>query len=420
MATVIHQTSQGPTSVAASTTLYINLAANARLSGTVTAETNLQTTYRSAGTLSNLYINILTNDRAASTLRTRVNVGNGNMNVSITGSTTGKFEDTVNTDSVTAADEWNYSLATGAGGTVFTFSTVMTLFAATTNTVSRIGASLETSYTTASTTFIGPLAGDLQLVASAADSLNGVTYRTAGSLANLFINIKNNARTTTSTLRSRVNSANGNLVISILSGVTGFLEDTVNSDTLSSGNLINYSLTTGTGTESMSVAGVSADFTTTNNQAMYTAASGAGQVVNAGVTTYAHLSGSLRFNTTESNMILETNLAFTASLLQCNISANTIVLDSTLTLRKNSGPGNQVVTITALTTGIFQDIVNTDSIVATDTLDYEVVTPSTLTSITIRSISLLGDSTVASAISLNRIERKMPRGVLRGVSRGTI
>lgn len=401
MAKIIYQTAGGTISIAASTTLYAALTANCRISGSVLTETFLQTTYRSAGVLSNLYVNILTNDRAASTLRTRKGAANGSMLASITGSTTGKFEDTVNTDTVTAADKWNYSLTTGAGGTVFTFNCIMSLFAATTNTVTRVGGFMEDTRSTASTTFVGPLDGDLQSVASGADTLNGVTYRTAGTLKNLFINIEVNSRTTTSTLRSRKNSANGNLSISINSAVTGVLEDTTNSDTVASGDLIAYSLTLGTGSENLSTDTLSADFSTTNSQGMYNACSGNGQTINAGVTTYTVFSGSLRFNTTESNMILESNLAFVSSLLQCNISANTIALDSTLRLRKNSANANQVVTITALTTGIFQDTVNTDTITAADTLNHQIITPSTATSLTIRSISTLGDSTVtASAVGI--------------------
>ena len=395
MATVLNQIGNPTSSIAASTTNFYGIVANSRFSATT--EANITTIWRTGGTLSNLYINILTNDRAASTFRTRKATANANLVVSITGSTTGKFEDTSNTDTVTAGDDWHVSLATGAGGTVFTVKIISVLFSATTNTVSMIGGAASTSVATASATNPGPLYAGGAYTAGATDANVGITLRTAGTGKNLFVYVGSNARTTTSTFRSRVNSGFGNLTLDVAGGTTGSFQDIANSDVLASGNLINYSLTTGTGTESISYRTVAIDFETTNGNSQFVVGANSGLSQSAGVTTYYAIAGALVADTTEANQVAETNLAFTASLLQCNISANTIVLDSTLTLRKNSGAANQTVTITALTTGIFQDTTNTDSILASDTLDYEIVTPSTLTAITIRSISLLGDSTVASA-----------------------
>lgn len=393
MATVIHQQADSE-SIAASNTTYPVLLGNYSLFRSAN-EAGANTVWRSAGVLSNLYINILTNDRAASTFRTRKGTANANLVVSITGSTTGKFEDTSNTDTVAAGDNWHASIVTGAGGTVFTYNVNSVLFAATTNTVHKIGCGF-TDISLASTTEFSPFYGR-SVTPQAADSNVGMTMRTAGTLAKLGAQVGVNSRTTTSTFRSRVNNGFGAQTISIAGGTTGNVEDTTNSDTIASGDLINWSMTTGTGTEILSTNSTHVEFTTTNSLQQYVVGIAVGLAQAAGVTTYYPFAGRLLTSTTESNMVAETNLAFTASLLQCNISANTIVLDSTLTLRKNSGVANQTVTITALTTGIFQDTTNTDTIVASDTLDYEVVTPSTLTAITIRSISLLGDSTVASA-----------------------
>lgn len=402
MANTIHQCFATVVDQGASSTLYHPIACGSRFNPDTVTESKAAHTWRSGGVFSNLYINVTVNDRGTSTLRTRKATANANLAVSVTASTTGKFEDTTNTDAVTAGDNWHLSLVTGAGGTSFQYRTFMVLFAATTNTVSRVGADGNNSVSTASSTQTAPLAGDGNHTAGGTDSVMGVTYRTAGTLSNLHTNINTNARTTTTTLRSRKNSANGNLAVSIGAGVTGVLEDTSNSDTIAVNDLVNIAFVTGTGTESLVPSYIYADFSTTNNSAMYTAAAGGGNAVNAGVTTYYGFSGALRTTTTEANMILESNLAFTGSLLQCNISANTIALASTVNFRKNSANGNQTVSITALTTGVFQDTVNSDSIIASDTVNYQLITPSTATSITLTSISMLG-VTVVPAVATTGI-----------------
>lgn len=380
-------------SLGASTTVYYTLGGNMQMLNSAT-ESRKAVTHRAAGTFSNLYINILTNDRAASTFRTRKATANANLVVSITGSTTGKFEDTSNTDAVTAGDDWHCSIVTGAGGTVFTFSTYSVLFAATTNTVMR-GGFVELSFTQASSTIPFCIWGNTFFSAGDTDANVGTTYRTAGTLNNLLVNIRFNDRTTTSSFRSRLNSANGGLLISVTGGTSGILEDTANSDTIASGDLVNFAYISGTGTETMAVNGVTADFVSTNGKQMYVLAQGNGQAQTAGLTRYYGFAGRPFPQATESNTIAESNLAFTLSNLQINVTAYTIVGNSTLTLRKNSAAGNSTVSIPG--TGITQDTTNSDVIVATDTLNYELVTPSVVTSMTFKNISVVGDSTVAAA-----------------------
>lgn len=391
-AKVICQQQGAAISVAASTTRYMQLGCNTRISDDFTTENDTEITYRTAGTFSNLYINILTNDRNTSTFRTRKNNANASMTLSITTATTGKFEDTTNTDAVTAGDEWNYILTTGSGGTVFTFKIAQCIFQANSDTVIRTASGGGPgNVTSASSTLIQPSAGDGPGTITV-DSTLGITYRIAGTLSNLFAEVGSNARTTTTTFRSRVNSGNGNMTFSVTASSTGLFEDTTNSDSIAIDDLVNFSITTGTGTEILSLSSMAADFTTTNNKTMYSAAADLTQTVNASVTTYYPFAGALRTSTTESDMIAEANLKFIASLLQCNISSNTVSANSTLRFRKNSGNGNQVVTITASTTGVFQDTTNTDFVQDSDEINYQLVTGGSGTSLVIRSISVLGET----------------------------
>jgi hypothetical protein len=73
-------------------------------------EAQVQVPYRTAGTFSNLFVRISANStNNSSTIRTRQNTStNGTLVVSPGAGTTGVFEDTTNTDSVTAGDTWTY------------------------------------------------------------------------------------------------------------------------------------------------------------------------------------------------------------------------------------------------------------------------------------------------------------------------
>lgn len=366
-------------------------------------------TFRTAGVLSNLLMNLINNGITATTSwRVRKSTSNGNGTLSIPSSTTGKFEDLVNTDVVAAGDDFHYQLVTGATGTSLDFATWSILFYSKTNTVVRYTGGSDSSYTSASSTIVFSLGGGLTNSPGGADSAVGITFRTAGTFRNLYININSNARVNTTTFVSRVNSISGAQTISIGSGVTGILEDTTHTDTINSGDLVNFALVTGTGTQAIAVGVMAAEFETTNNSTIYSCLSSS--TTTAGTTVYYSTMGSLDSDTTESHCQIESNVEFTSSLLQCNVTANTIVLASTLNLRKNGASANQTVSITATTTGIFQDTTNTDSIGINDTINYQLIAPSTVTSITLASISMLGKNTIYT-----QLERMPIRGVIRGI-----
>lgn len=408
MATVLQAQYNGLSgSFAASTTRYLDSGAQAR--GNQGTEANVTTIYRQGGVLSNLYINVITNDRGGTTFRTRKATANANISVSVTASTTGKFEDTSNTDAVTAGDDWHFSLAVGAGGTTFTIATVSILFAATTNTVIKYGNPTDgTGLSTASTTYPMGLAGVYSnTVATEANiQLNTLV---GGTLQKMGTYIVTNGRGTNTLIRSRVNGANGNLLVTVTASTTGTFEDTSNSDTITAGDDINIALTTGTGTGTILYNNIYVDYTTTNGQFHFIGMSRAGGTINAATTYYSALQGSVNTGTTEANPQMESNLAFTASKLQCYVSANTIVGDSTLRLRVNTANGNQSVAITSLTTGLFSDSSNTDTIAATDLLNYSIAGGAAGTSLTLHSISMLADSTVVAAGTV--ISKMMMMGV---------
>lgn len=405
MAKVIHQLSDAAESVSASATRNIYFGANSGSDSTAT-EANRELLHRITGTYSKLSIRVLTNDRGASTLKSRLVTANGNQSVSIGASTTGWLEDASNTDAVSAGDDWHCQLITGAGGSVFTYNMVQVSFTAGSDTVMRTGCHTVTGFTSASTTRYTPLFGSF--ANNNTESLVQTVIKTAATLKNLYCRVTSNGRSSTTTLGTRVNGVNGNVSVSVGAGSTGAFEDTSNTDTLSVEDAINAYVTTGTGTGTINFIALGIDIVTTNSKYQYVVGIGAGGVThNDDTTLYYAVGGLINGFATEADSKAKANNDITASKLQCNISANTVSVNSTLKLRKNGADGNQAVTIMASTTGVFEDASNTDTITETDEINYALVAPLGGTSMTIRSMSMLaevaapGGSAVAKILQLH-------------------
>jgi len=115
--------------------------------------------FRTAGTLSGLYVRVQTNaTSASSTVRTRKNASNGSQTITIGSAATGEFEDTTNTDSVSAGDKLCVQTITGTGGAI-NFRSQSTIFDATTDTCTICANTGPVSTTAASTTYYYPISG---------------------------------------------------------------------------------------------------------------------------------------------------------------------------------------------------------------------------------------------------------------------
>jgi len=70
-------------------------------------------------TVKNLHVNVADNGPSGnSTLSMRINAGAGNMTMTITGSTTGVFQDTSNTDSVTQGGDFAFHFIEGTTASI--------------------------------------------------------------------------------------------------------------------------------------------------------------------------------------------------------------------------------------------------------------------------------------------------------------
>lgn len=167
--------------------------------------------------------------------------------------------------------------------------------------------------------------------------------------------------TGTLTMRTRKNSANGNLTLSITT--SGYKESAGTGDTFADGDLANLQLVMSGGhsdTVLINTLGVGINDGGNNTQMLVAKGSSTWGPANA--LQYAHILGILNGSVTESDRQIKFYDAATLSNFQLNITA--ISGTHTFRVRKNSANGNQV--ISASTTGFKEDITNTDSISVND------------------------------------------------------
>lgn len=207
--------------------------------GGLAIESQTQVIYRTAGAFNNLYVRISTNGitGGASTVVTRKGGVSQNLTVSIAASTTGEFEDLTNSDTVVSGDLWNFSITAHATGTSILVVQLGVTFSATTNTTKKHN---NAGLWASSGSIFYPISGLLGggIVTTEANAQYPV--RLGGTWSNLSVLCTGTFAAIT-TYRNRINGANGNMVVSVAASTTGRFEDLVNSNTLTSGMLINCS-----------------------------------------------------------------------------------------------------------------------------------------------------------------------------------
>lgn len=195
-------------------------------------------------TFSNIAINVTVNSHAQSrNFRFRKNGVNGNQLITIGAFMTGWFEDNVNTDSVSVNDQVNSNLQTSTGFGLMIMVSVRYVVAPTdtTKTIMCYGYLHDFGYSHSGTLY-GFFTNMYSSNASAIEANTHLKLKTTGTFKYAGCYIRTNSKIDTFTIRSRKNTSNGNIVISIPAGVTGNLYDDSNSDSVSPNDLFNYSL----------------------------------------------------------------------------------------------------------------------------------------------------------------------------------
>lgn len=350
-----------------------------------TTETVSHVLLRTGGTLSKFCLRITANSLSGGnlTLRLRKNTANGNQVLTITAGATGLFEDLSNTDSVAAGDKVNIQSVPPATGT-YSFFDLSFVFDSSnaTETVTRLGP-LRGNDTIAldSTTTFYPLSGSPTFTTAATTETEvRCLQRVAGTFRNMCVNVTSNARVSSTTFRARKNGANGNMVVSVGAGVTGFLEDVANTDAVVVGDDYNFSIATGAGAgEVLLATGIAVDFVTTDGKSQCvkaTPAAAGPTAVADGQTRYECIGGSFSAMVSDETQVqITAREQFVFSQLVIRIIQNNVTQASTLFFRINTADTALAASITASTTGTFSDTVDNVTTVSTDLVSTGLTVP---------------------------------------------
>jgi len=169
------------------------------------------------------------------------------------------------------------------------------------------------------------------------------------------------------TIISRKNGANGNISISVGSGLTGQFVDTTHTDSFSAGDTYNFQNTCATFGTVRWQGNCYIEFTGTDVELPTVSAD---WTFNASAQYCPLVAGNVSLVTTESLVAVKLGIAGTLSRMRFVVAANAQTGTGVVVLRKNNATANSTVSIGAGTTGQFEDTTNTDSFVATDTLNF--------------------------------------------------
>lgn len=370
--------------------------------GQSATEANHQKTARTGGSFSYLSAYASSNSLSGTMIfRFRNNTGggsaNGNQIITFNAADTLWKSDTSNTDSVSAGNIYNASVTTAAGSGSAVVNTMGMVFSATTNTTRSVGCVRNNGRNFSADSTTNPQGFGAGLDAGLTEANQQTAILVTSTLTNLYARASANARTTNTTINSRIGGSNGNLLITYGNVETGIKEDTSNSDTLSATNLVNFALITSTGGNNITMTAMTADLNTTTSQTHLTCGNAGGA---ANTTTFEQMAGAAQGgNTTEANFQQIVGYSTTISNMTWNALANTIVGNSVLRTRINTGGGsangNQNLTWGTAETGSKSDNSNTDVLSATNIINTSFAMGAAGTTISGNYISIV--STVASA-----------------------
>jgi hypothetical protein len=329
-------------------------------------EANTQWTIQVAGDFTSFGARVAGNTcSTTTTLRFRINGANANNVISVSGSSNGWFEDvTPNTDTVAPGDLIGMTITRGTGAGNFFLGNPNISFEAASGSVSFLGWSSDlvsglnhsaASTTTEQTCFGGD---------SEATNANArVDLEAAGTASDFELRVLSNARSTTTTGNFYINGSAVNQTVSVTASSTGLFQDTTNTDAIVATNDVSFGLVTGTGTGNFFIQWYRAHMTNT------TSAFDIGWARMTGSTLlYQPIMGNDATNTLSD---AESAVPFACTALNLRVRLTGAGHSAyTLSLSINGSAGSQAVSVTAATTGVFSDLVNTDPLNDGDDLAY--------------------------------------------------
>ena len=382
----------GGSGVSAGTTRYYQPGGAIYVTAT---ESQVQVKFRNPGTLSKLWTYVGANsiNTGTSTFVSRIDGVTGNLSVSIAAGATGAFSDDSNSDSISSGQKVSIAcIASGASGSLNPYSH-SSLYTPSTNYrgIMMSGSAGSASTYTVNTTRYAAVNGSLALFSAVADSYLRV-YR-AGTWRNLQVNVSANTVNVTTSAKSYVNGATGGQTVSITASTTGWFEDNSGSDSLSASDLIAVQFSSGAGTGTLDFYSIYSEMDSSAGFAL-AAINANGATVATSTTKYIPLCNPLLLTSGET-YYARIPFACTARRLRVQLYANTISATSTAKSRINLADGSQSASITASTTGWFEDSSGTDSVSSGDRADVSVTGGASGTSIGLSGCAMDFDVTVS-------------------------
>ena len=225
------------------------------------------------------------------------------------------------------------------------------------------------STATNSTNFVPIITGSGTNVWPFTEAQESVPVRTSGTFSNLYTRVTVSTAFV-QTLSFRINSVDGNQVVSVPSSNTGEFTDSVNTDSPSAGQTVNVNLSgSSTGAAILSISIVFAASSGTVGR-IGSAATSLGFTAGTWFTSIG-MDGTI--TTPESSTQTEIQACTLQNLAVYCVTKGRSKAD-TVQLRKNATNGNMTVSVAG--TGLVEDTTNTDSIAANDNINWTIVTGS--------------------------------------------
>jgi hypothetical protein len=340
-----------------------------------TVEADMKYRVRAPGTVRNLCVRTAATTAGGITVLSRKNGANGNLTVTINTSSSGFFSDTVNADTLAAGDDfcWSWNDTNGQPATITAefdpTGAQVSFLESVSGGASGAGEAITTASSTRYQSFGGAVCGSADIITTEANVQSKM--RAAGTASHLQAFVHANARTTTTTINYRKGGVIGAQVLTIGSTASGLFEDTTHTDAVASGDLISAGVVTLTGTASLALSRVGILITSNNESIDLIGQTGFPPGAGANFYTYigGRSTGGGTMLTTESGARAQVPFPASFKNMRCYVQGTQESSPGTLKFRKNAAAALQTVTLTAATSGWFEDVTNTDTLNALDDCD---------------------------------------------------
>lgn len=205
--------------------------------GWITADTNIEYRIRGAFTSSDFYTTVSSNSRTTDiVLGTRKNSGSGNQSVTYAAGETGEKNDTTNTDSLVAGDDYNYYITSGTGTENIQILTVTTTLISTADEFVLLCSGTVGAAVSFNTTTYLPTAGAANAGFTTTEANTQYLPRFTFTAKELGSYVSaNTIATSATTVHLMDNGGESSLTVSYAAGETGLKNDSSNTAEITSG-----------------------------------------------------------------------------------------------------------------------------------------------------------------------------------------